>query len=86
MHLHHRLMTLGLTHRQTVLAIYSIAAMFSLIALMYPLSTFWGSIMLTVGLLLGLELFMELIGLVSEERRPLLSRFRRFAKKLNRKR
>lgn len=86
MHLHHRLMTLGLTHRQTVLAIYSIAAMFSLIALMYPLSSLIGSIMLTIGLLLGLELFMELIGLVSEERRPLLTRLKRFASKLNRKR
>lgn len=86
MHLHHRLMTLGLTHRQTVLAIYCIAAMFSLIALMYPISTFIGSIMLTIGLLLGLELFIELIGLVSEERRPLLTRLKRFAKKVNRKR
>jgi len=63
-HMHHRLMSLGLTHRQTVLVIYLIAGIFSLISLLYPLSTLYGSILITIALLFGLEIFIELIGLV----------------------
>ncbi|MEY8661777.1 glycosyltransferase family 4 protein [Ligilactobacillus faecis] len=72
-HLHHRLMQIGLTHRQTVLVIYGIALIFSFIALLYPLSNFWGSVLLTIATLFGLELFVEAIGLVGETRRPLLN-------------
>lgn len=80
-HMHHRLMSLGLSHKQTVLSIYAIALLFSMIALLYPLSTIWGSVLLTVAVLFGLELFVELIGLVGENRSPLLNAL----KKLNRK-
>ena len=34
------------------------------ISLLYPLSTLWGSILLTIGVLIGLELFIESIGLL----------------------
>lgn len=71
-HLHHRLMQMGLSHRQTVLVIYGIALIFSFISLLYPLSNLWGSVLLTVATLLGLELFVELIGLVGDGRQPLL--------------
>lgn len=83
MHLHHRLMSLGLTHRQTVLAIYSLAVIFSFIALLYKISTVWGLVLLTISLLVGLELFVELIGLVGENHQPLLSRFKKFARRNN---
>ncbi|MDN6626459.1 MAG: undecaprenyl/decaprenyl-phosphate alpha-N-acetylglucosaminyl 1-phosphate transferase [Pisciglobus halotolerans] len=86
LHIHHRLMTFGLTHRQTVLAIYCLAGIFSVIALLYPISTFWGSLLLTLGLLFGLELFVEIIGLTGPDRQPLLKQLRSFAKNLNRKR
>jgi len=82
-HMHHRLMSLGLTHRQTVVVIYLVALIFSMIALLYPLSSFLGGILITVALLLGVEIFVELIGLVGEDRRPLLDRLRKFANKLN---
>lgn len=84
LHIHHRLMSLGFTHRQTVLAIYSLAAIFSLIALLYPLSTIWGSIFLTIGLAFGTELFVELIGLTGKNHQPLLNRIRKFARAWNR--
>lgn len=84
-HMHHRLISLGLTHRQTVLVIYLIAGIFSMIALLYPLSSLYGSILITVALMFGLEIFIELIGLVGEERRPLLNKLRRFVDKLNKK-
>lgn len=80
-HMHHRLMNLGLSHKQTVLSIYGIALLFSMIALLYPLSTKWGSVLLTIALLFGLELFVELIGLVGENRRPLLDTLRKLNKK-----
>ncbi|KRN20995.1 hypothetical protein IV79_GL000220 [Pediococcus claussenii] len=76
-HLHHRLMQMGLTHRQTVLVIYGISLIFSFIALLYPLSTIWGSVFLTIGILIGIEIFVEAIGLVGENRTPVLNWIRR---------
>ncbi|WP_412988656.1 glycosyltransferase family 4 protein [Pediococcus siamensis] len=72
-HLHHRLMQMGLTHRQTVFVIYGISLIFSFIALLYPISPIWGSVLLTIGILIGLELFVEAIGLAGQDRRPLLN-------------
>lgn len=76
-HLHHRLMQMGLTHRQTVLVIYGIALIFSFISLLFPLSSFWGSVALIIATLLGLELFVEAIGLVGSGRQPLLHLIKR---------
>ena len=84
-HMHHRLMSLGLTHRQTVLFIYAIAAIFSITALLYPISSYLGIILITLLLLLGVEIFVEMIGLVGEDRRPLVKTIRAFARKINRK-
>ncbi|MFC6259972.1 glycosyltransferase family 4 protein [Levilactobacillus fujinensis] len=84
-HLHHRLMQLGLTHRQTVLVIYGIALIFSFISLLYPLSTIWGSVLLTIAILIGLELFVEAIGLVGSDRQPLLHWINHIVKKLTSK-
>lgn len=82
-HMHHRLMTLGLTHKQTVLVIYLVAIIFSMISLLYPISTFLGSILITIALLFGLEIFVELIGLVGENRRPLLKQLKKYANRIN---
>ncbi len=84
-HIHHRLMSLGLSHRQTVLAIYSVSAIFSVIALLYNFSTFWGSALLTISVVIGVELFVEIIGLVGVDRRPLLKSLREFGNRLNKK-
>jgi UDP-N-acetylmuramyl pentapeptide phosphotransferase/UDP-N-acetylglucosamine-1-phosphate transferase len=84
-HLHHRLMQLGLSHRQTVLVIYGLSLVFAFISLLYPLSTLWGSILLTIGVLIGLELFIESIGLLGDDRQPLLHAIQRFVKRLEKK-
>ena len=76
-HLHHRLIQMGLTHRQTVLVIYGIALIFSFISLLFPISNFWGSIFLLIASLLGLELFVEAIGLVGSKKQPLLNFIKR---------
>lgn len=72
-HLHHRLMQMGLTHRQTVLVIYGIALIFSFISFLFPISSFWGSIFLIIAVAFGLELFVEAVGLVGSGKRPLLN-------------
>ena len=83
-HMHHRLMNLGFSHRQTVLMIYCLAIIFSLIALLYSISSLIGSLFLTIGLGIGVELFVEIIGLVGVERRPLLDRIKKVFAKINR--
>lgn len=84
-HMHHRLMSLGFSHRQTVLSIYALALIFSLIALLYPLSSFLGSVLLTISLLFGIELFVEIIGLVGEGRTPLINRIKKIMSKISKK-
>lgn len=81
-HLHHRLMQLGLSHRQTVLVIYGLALIFSLIALLYPLSPLWGTVFMTIFVLIGLELFVESIGLLGPNRAPALHALQRVVKKM----
>lgn len=72
-HLHHRLLSLGLTHRGTVLVIYGISMIFSMISLLLNVSSRIGGVLLVLGLLLGAELFAELVGILGENRTPLLN-------------
>ncbi|WP_456273220.1 glycosyltransferase family 4 protein [Bacillus sp. AK031] len=71
-HLHHCLLRMGYSHRQTVLIIYAIAALFGLAAVIFSQATFWGSIILIGVLLVALEIFVESIGLVGNNYQPLL--------------
>ncbi|MHC5269062.1 glycosyltransferase family 4 protein [Enterococcus sp. LJL98] len=72
MHLHHRLLSLGFTHRGAVLTIYAMALVFSFIALLMNYASMWATILLIVTTIIGMELFIELIGLVGENRQPLM--------------
>ena len=71
-HLHHQLMRMGLTHRQTVLTIYALSLVFSFISLLFLLSPAWGTWLLIIGLLFALEYFVESIGLLGETYHPLM--------------
>lgn len=71
-HLHHCLLGLGFTHRQTVLLIYALASFFGLVAIIVSQAKMLGSIMLIVFLLILIELIAEKIGLVGKNYRPLL--------------
>lgn len=73
MHLHHRLLSLGLTPHAAVLVIYGIAGVFSFIALILNISSRWGGIFLIIFSLIGLEVMIELIGVLGENRTPLLN-------------
>lgn len=76
-HLHHRLMSIGFTHRQTVLLIYGIAAMFGLAAIIFSMAKLWGAILLITVILIAIELFVEVIGLAGQNYRPLLNLVRK---------
>ncbi|WP_106496123.1 glycosyltransferase family 4 protein [Lentibacillus sp. Marseille-P4043] len=72
LHLHHCLLRLGFTHRQTVVMIYTMSGLFSLAAIIFTRATMWGSTLLLFGLLIVIELIVEVTGLISENYRPIL--------------
>ncbi|WP_429950351.1 glycosyltransferase family 4 protein [Enterococcus sp. AZ101] len=72
MHLHHRLLSLGFTHKGAVMTIYGLALVFSFVALLFSYASNVGSILLIVFSAIGLELFIEMIGLVGENHQPLM--------------
>ncbi|WP_370223765.1 glycosyltransferase family 4 protein [Cytobacillus sp.] len=71
-HLHHCLLRLGFSHRQTVLLIYALAAMFGLAAVILTQATVWGALLVIAILILAIELIVEKIGLVNHDYKPLL--------------
>ncbi|MGX7244036.1 glycosyltransferase family 4 protein [Enterococcus quebecensis] len=72
MHLHHRLLSLGFTHKGAVMTIYGLALVFSFVALLFSYASNVASILLIVFSAIGLELFIEMIGLVGENHQPLM--------------
>lgn len=72
-HLHHCLIRLGFSHRQSVVLIYLLSALFSLAAIIFSRSTVWGSSILIVALIVLVELIVEVTGLISENYRPILN-------------
>lgn len=72
-HLHHCLIRLGFTHRQSVIIIYLLSGIFSLAAILFTRATIWGASILIVLLLILVELIVELTGLISSNYRPLLN-------------
>jgi UDP-GlcNAc:undecaprenyl-phosphate/decaprenyl-phosphate GlcNAc-1-phosphate transferase len=75
-HLHHCLLNLGFTHRQTVLLIYAISAMFGLTGFIFSFTTMWGSLLILTIIILAIELIVESVGLISKDYKPLLNMMR----------
>lgn len=80
-HLHHRLMKSGFTHKQTVLFIYSLSAMFSIAAVLFSMTTLWGSIIIFAVALLAIEVLIENLGMINNDFKPLT----KFVKSLRQK-
>ncbi|MED4350990.1 MraY family glycosyltransferase [Schinkia azotoformans] len=76
-HLHHCLLRLGFSHRQTVLIIYAMSAFFAIAAVMLSNSTLWGATLIIAVVLLVTQLVAERVGLVSENYRPVHKLFRK---------
>lgn len=72
-HLHHKLLELGYTHRQTVVLIYAIAIMFSVVSIILYLSQPWGVWLMVILIIITIELIVEFTGLIDEDYKPLLN-------------
>ncbi|GLB60218.1 glycosyltransferase family 4 protein [Cytobacillus sp. NCCP-133] len=70
-HLHHCLLGIGFTHRQTVLIIYALAAFFGLTAVIFSQAKVWGAFVVIAVLLILIEFFAEKVGLMGKDHRPL---------------
>ncbi|MBM4760895.1 MraY family glycosyltransferase [Bacillus sp. B15-48] len=79
-HLHHRMLALGLSHRNTVLVIYALGILFSVCAVLFDSTTLWGSLLIIVGVLIFFQIIAEFIGLVNDHHKPFLKMFRMFRK------
>ncbi|MEH7179434.1 glycosyltransferase family 4 protein [Neobacillus vireti] len=77
-HLHHCLLRLGYSHRQTVLMIYAMSAFFGVVAVIYSHARIGVSILLIGALVLLMELIAEKIGLLGNNFHPLLKILRMF--------
>ncbi|MCM3691758.1 glycosyltransferase family 4 protein [Neobacillus niacini] len=77
-HLHHCLLRLGYSHRETVLIIYAMAALFGVVAVVFSQAKLWGAMLLGSVLLFFIEIIAEKIGLFGREFNPLLKLLRNF--------
>lgn len=80
-HMHHRLMSLGFTHKQTVQLIYAMSFVFSCVALLYPQSSTVGAVIITVILIFILSLFTEIIELSGKGKKPLINLIKKISGK-----
>jgi UDP-GlcNAc:undecaprenyl-phosphate GlcNAc-1-phosphate transferase len=82
-HLHHCLLQLGLSHRQTVLVIYGIALVFGLCSVIFAQiqDTLWAMVILIAILLSVMVVGAEAIGIISKSRKPVLRFLQKLAKK-----
>jgi len=76
-HLHHCLLRLGFSHRQTVLIIYAMSAFFGIAAIVLSRSTLWVATLIIAVVLFVVQLVAERVGLVSENYQPMLRFFRK---------
>lgn len=72
-HLHHKILELGYTHRQTVILIYAIAILFSIVSVILYLSQPWGVFLMLILIIITIELIVEFTGLIDDNYRPLLN-------------
>lgn len=84
-HLHHCLLNLGYSHKQTVLIIYAMSALFGIAAIVLTMSTLWVTVLIVLALLILIELFAEKVGLVGKEFRPFMKFFTRIGDNITRR-
>ncbi len=72
-HLHHCMLRMGYSHRQTVLLIYAMSAFFGLVAVIYTQARIGGALFLIAVIILLIEIIAEKIGLMGRDYRPLLN-------------
>lgn len=78
-HIHYRLMSMGYSHRGSVLIIYGFSIFFGLMAIVFNSSTLLTSFVIMIGILLGIRLITEMAGFTYLNRQPLLNVFRKLS-------
>lgn len=76
-HLHHRLLALGFSHRNTVLVMYGFGIFFSMCAVFLTSATLLGTIIIMIVLMLILHVIAELVGAVKMRNKPFLRFYRK---------
>ncbi|NLJ19271.1 MraY family glycosyltransferase [Globicatella sulfidifaciens] len=80
-HIHYRLMESGFSHRATVLIIYGFSALFGVIAILFSQVSLIMTLVLTVTVLLLLQAFAEITGVVGDGKMPLIKTIQRACKR-----
>jgi UDP-GlcNAc:undecaprenyl-phosphate GlcNAc-1-phosphate transferase len=70
-HLHHCLITMGFSHRKTVLIIYGITMVFSMAALFLSNTSIWIGLFIMLGLILFVLLGIEWTGVMGKTTKPI---------------
>ena len=71
---------MGFSHRKTVLIIYAFGIFFSVNAIIFTTATLWLSIILLFALIFFTEIIAEIIGLVHERYKPIISFYKKKTK------
>lgn len=72
-HLHHRLISIGFSHRAAVFIIYGVSLFFGVSAIIFSASTLWGSLLIILLLLLTIQLTHEIVGKLDKNRQPIIT-------------
>lgn len=84
-HLHHRLLAMGFSHRNTVWLIYLLSALFGIAAITFSRATIWLSLTIVIFLILSVQIVGEIIELYGKRRTPLINVFLKFRSIFNKK-
>lgn len=76
-HLHHRLTQFGFSHKQTVLFIYLLSALFSLAAILFSMTTLWGSMIILCVVLVVIIMLVESLEMINSNFKPFTNLFKR---------
>ncbi|RWZ59065.1 undecaprenyl/decaprenyl-phosphate alpha-N-acetylglucosaminyl 1-phosphate transferase [Halobacillus fulvus] len=71
-HIHYQILNAGFSHRTTVLILYGFSALFGFLAILFSLTSFGISLIITVIILFLLHVFAEMTGVVYKGKRPVI--------------
>src|SRR5690606_1159769 len=66
-HLHHRLLKLGFSHRQTVLIIYAFGILLGICAIVFSHSMLWGGVIILALTIILIQMISEILDLVRKK-------------------
>ncbi len=76
-HIHYQLVAAGFSHRKTVLIIYAFSALFGTLAVLFSYASLSTALVVTFLILLLLQLFAEISGVVAGGKKPVIGTFRK---------